>query len=119
MLAEIEQAADDAADDPEVRNQLELFGAIIADAESSDDDAAETGLHRVVTPDGRAFDGTWDDIVSRMRDASTDFAQHSVPDFMAAESRRHFRSTGVRISAHSAEAFVRGSADAGLLRIVR
>jgi tetratricopeptide (TPR) repeat protein len=115
MLAEIEQAADESGDDHEVRNQLELFGAMLADAESK----TETEPHRVVTQDGRQFEGTWDDIVSRMRDASTDFAQHSVPDFMAAESRRHFRSTGVRISAQSAEAFVRGSADAGLLRIVR
>jgi tetratricopeptide (TPR) repeat protein len=115
MLAEIEQAADDQGEDPEVRSQLELFGALLADAELKRD----TTAHRVITRDGRQYDGTWDDIVSRMRDASTEFAGHSVLDFMAAESRRHFRSTGVRISAHSAEAFVRGSADAGLLRIVR
>jgi tetratricopeptide (TPR) repeat protein len=115
MLAEIEQAADDAGDDPEVRNQLELFGALLAEAEAN----PSTGPHRVVTSDGRQFDGTWDDIVSRMRDASTEFAGHSVPDYMAAEAKRHFRSTGVRIPPHNAEAFVRGSADAGLLRIVR
>jgi tetratricopeptide (TPR) repeat protein len=115
MLAEIEQAADDASDDPEVRNQLELFGALLADAESR----AGTTPHRVITPDGRQYEGTWDDIVSGMRDASTEFAGRSVPDYMAEASRRHFRSTGVRISAQSAEAFVRGSADAGLLRIVR
>jgi hypothetical protein len=98
-----------------VRSQLELFGALLADAA----DKKDSLTHRVVTPDGRQYEGTWDDIVSGMRDASTEFAGRSVTDFMAAESRRHFRSTGVRISAHSAEAFVRGSADAGLLEIVR
>jgi tetratricopeptide (TPR) repeat protein len=115
MLAEIEQAADDAADDPEVRSQLELFGALIADQDVRKD----VTPHRVITRDGRQFEGTWDDIVSHMRDASTEFAEHTVLDFMAAESRRQFRRTGIRISAHNAEAFVRGSADAGLLRIVR
>ena len=115
MLAEIEQAADESADDPEVRSQLELFGALLADAEMKKD----TVPHRVITREGRQYEGTWDDIVSRMRDASTEFAGGSVFDYMASESKRHFRSTGVRISAQSAEAFVRGSADAGLLRIVR
>ena len=38
---------------------------------------------------------------------------------MAAEVKRQFRSTGIRISARDAESFIRGSADAGLLRIVR
>jgi tetratricopeptide (TPR) repeat protein len=115
LLAEIEQAADDSSDDPEVRSQLELFGALLADAEAKRD----ATVHRVITREGRQYEGTWDDIVTRMRDASSDAAGQSLLDYMAAESRRQFRSTGVRIAAHTAEAFVRGSADAGLLRIVR
>ena len=125
MLAEIEHAAEMAAENPEGRSQLELFGALLADADESrarkDPPRARSEVepHRVVTLDGQEFDGSWDDIVSRMRDASTEFASHTLVDFMAAESRRQFRRSGVRISAHSAEAFVRASADAGLLRIVR
>jgi Flp pilus assembly protein TadD len=114
MLAEIEQAAEEAHD-AELRTQLELFGLHVAEEE----DRRGIAAHYVITSDGQEYDGSWDDIVSRMRDASTEFAGESVHDYMAAESRRHFRSTGVRISARSAEAFVRGSADAGLLRIVR
>ena len=82
-------------------------------------DFAEGTRHRIVTREGRQFDGTWDEIVAEMRDASSEFSGRSVFDFMAAESRRQFRSTGVRIPARDAESFIRGSADAGLLRIVR
>jgi hypothetical protein len=38
---------------------------------------------------------------------------------MQAEARRGFSLTGMLISASDAEAFIRGSADAGMLRIVR
>jgi len=120
MLAEIEQAAEEARD-AELRTQLELFAVQMADRQDADDEPAEAGAgsHFVIMSDGQEYDGSWDDIVSHMRDASTEFADRSVTDYMAAESRRHFRSTGIRISATNAEAFVRGSADAGLLRIVR
>jgi tetratricopeptide (TPR) repeat protein len=116
MLAEIEQAAEEAAE-AESRTQLELFGAILTDTEPSDRQR-DSVRHRIVTHDGRQFDGTWDEIVSEMRDASTEFSGRSVYDFMAAEVKRQFRSTGIRISARDAESFIRGSADAGLLRIV-
>jgi hypothetical protein len=119
MLAEIEQAAEEARD-AELRTQLELFAVQMADRHDGDESVGQgAGSHFVITSDGQEYDGSWDDIVSHMRDASTEFADRSVTDYMAAESRRHFRSTGIRISATNAEAFVRGSADAGLLRIVR
>jgi tetratricopeptide (TPR) repeat protein len=119
MLAEIEQAAEEARD-AELRTQLELFAVQMADRHDGDESVGQgAGSHFVIMSDGQEYDGSWDDIVSHMRDASTEFADRSVTDYMAAESRRHFRSTGIRISATNAEAFVRGSADAGLLRIVR
>lgn len=117
LLAEVEQQAEEAAE-AESRTQLELFGALLADAEAADR-SRDNARHRVVTDDGREFDGTWDEIVSEMRDASVEFSDRSVHDFMVAEAKRQLRAMGVRISARDAESFIRGSADAGLLRIVR
>ncbi len=44
---------------------------------------------------------------------------HSMQEFMSGVSQNGFRQTGVRIPTHDAESFIRGSAVAGLLRIVR
>ncbi|HEY0777855.1 MAG TPA: tetratricopeptide repeat protein [Gemmatirosa sp.] len=115
LLAELEEQA-------ERDDQLELFAA----GEGAADTAAPPASlppatrHRVVTVEGREIDGTWDEIVARLREASADEVRGaSVSEYMAAVARRQYRSTGVRISARDAESFIRGSADAGLLRIVR
>ena len=114
MLAEIEQNAD--ADAQQVaKGQLELFGALLADL--SEQKQSE-GTHNVIGRDGRNYDGTWEEIVQHMRDGSTQ-AGKTVFDFMQSEARRGFSLTGILISTADAESFVRGSADAGLLRIVR
>ncbi len=114
MLAEIEQNAD--ADAQQVaKGQLELFGALLADL--SEQKQSE-GTHNVIGRDGRNYDGTWEEIVELMRDGSTQ-AGKTVLDFMQSEARRGFSLTGILISTADAESFVRGSADAGLLRIVR
>jgi tetratricopeptide (TPR) repeat protein len=115
MLAEIEQRANDEAEGEE-RSQLELFGALVSELAS---DRAESATHSVVLSDGREFDGTWDEIVRGMRDADDEFSDRSVYDFMAAEAERAFSHSGVTIPARDPEQFLRGSADAGLLRIVR
>jgi Flp pilus assembly protein TadD len=73
--------------------------------------------HRVVLRDGRSFEGTWEEIVTALRDAHD--KSRSVEDFMALEARRQYGATGVRISTRGAEEFLRGSEHAGLLRIVR
>ena len=114
MLAEIEQkAAEDAQE--QARGQLELFGALLTDfADAKRDDRA----HSVLTREGHGFDGTWDDIVRQMRDANAAFAGRSMQEFMSTEARRGFSLTGVMIPTGDAESFIRGSADAGLLRIV-
>lgn len=114
MLAEIEQRAAEAAD-RDARGQLELFGTLLADLSGAKRSAA--GSHAVVSRDGREYDGTWAEIVSRMRDDST-LPSRSVTEFMQQEARRGFSLTGVLIPAGDPEAFIRGSADAGLLRIV-
>ena len=117
LLAEIEGGEEEP--------QLELFAAEATPPTERTDDPQvpparhESGRHSVVTSEGREIDGTWDEIVSLLRDASSEFAGRSVDDFMSAVSRRQYGKTGVRISAGDAESFIRGSADAGLLRIVR
>jgi tetratricopeptide (TPR) repeat protein len=112
MLAEIEQRANEDGDN---RGQLELFGGLAVD----DDEPVDTARHSIVLRDGRAFDGTWDEIVRSMRDAHAELSDRSVFDFMAAEAKREFSSSGITIPARDPEEFIRGSAEAGLLRIVR
>jgi tetratricopeptide (TPR) repeat protein len=114
MLAEIEQKAVEEAQS-EARNQLELFGALLSDLAAAKRD---TETHRVLR-DGQEFLGTWDEIVSGMRDATVAFAGRSLSEFMMTEARRGLSITGVQIPTGDAESFIRGSADAGLLRIIR
>jgi Tfp pilus assembly protein PilF len=113
MLSEIEQkAADDAQN--EARHQLELFGALLTDLAAKRD----TESHRVAR-DGREFVGTWDEIVADMHEATPSLAGRSVVEYMQSEARRAQSLSGIQIPTRDAESFVRGSADAGLLRIVR
>jgi len=58
--------------------------------------------------------------VRSMRDAEIDVdGDGSLRDYMMRFARRTYRETGVRVPSHDAELFVRGNADAGILRIVR
>jgi tetratricopeptide (TPR) repeat protein len=113
MLGEIEQKAGEAAE-RDARGQLELFGALLADLSGRQQDQV---LHGVVARDGREYGGTWDEIVTQMRDDST-LPARSLPEFMQQEARRGFSLTGILISSGDPEAFIRGSAEAGLLRIL-
>jgi hypothetical protein len=54
-----------------------------------------------------------------MRDASRHLAGRSLQEYMSNEARRGYSLTGVKIPTSDAESFIRGSASAGLLRIVR
>jgi Flp pilus assembly protein TadD len=113
MLGEIERVVNaDAAN--EAKGQLDLFGVILADL--SQQKHGEQ-VHQVMGRDGRCYEGTWDEIVSHMRDASAQRA-NSMLEFMQSEARRGLSLTGILISTADAESFVRGSADAGLLRIL-
>ena len=114
MLGEIEQAANAAAEQ-EVRGQLELFGSLLADLGEQKQAPA---VHQIVGRDGLQYDGTWDEIVEQMRERST-ATWSSALEFMQSEARRGLSLTGRLISTSDAESFLRGSADAGLLRIIR
>lgn len=114
MLAEIEQRAMEQ-EHHDVKQQLELFGSMLSGLVEQ---KVESREHRVMLRDGRAFGGSWDDIVRQMRDGSTTFTGRSVQDYMLNEARRGYSLTGVVIPTGDAESFIRGSADAGLLRIL-
>src|SRR5687768_658539 len=113
MLAEIETRMNESYDG---RGQLELFGALLSDLAEGKRDGT---THRVVTDDGSSFDGTWEEIVRDMRDASVAAQGRSIQEFMLNEARRQYAVTGMLISTSDPESLIRGSAEAGLLRIVR
>lgn len=115
MLAEIEQRAADQEQE-EARSQLELFGALLSDLSEQ---KGAPPRHKIVARDGRPYEGSWDEIVTAMRDAAPGQAKRTLEEFMQSEARRGFALTGVLISTRDAESFLRGSADAGLLRIVQ
>ena len=71
----------------------------------------------MATREGREFAGTWDEIVQRMRDESGSGGR-TLDEYMQHEARRGYTLTGVKIPTSDAESFIRGSADAGLLRIM-
>ncbi|MBI2797060.1 MAG: tetratricopeptide repeat protein [Gemmatimonadetes bacterium] len=116
MLADIEQRAAEE-EEREARQQLELFGALIDDLTGAKPAPAQP--HQVMTRDGRALDGSWEEIVRQLRDENASFSGRSLSEFMQTEARRHHSLTGVRISAADPESFIRGCANARLLRIVK
>jgi tetratricopeptide (TPR) repeat protein len=108
------------------RGQLELFGGLLSslagDRTAQEPVADETieGTHTVLTREGQHLTGSWDDIVRSLQDTDVEGLQdRSTSEYMARVAKRTFRETGVRVPHHDAELFVRASADAGLLRIVR
>jgi hypothetical protein len=118
LLLELEpnRAALQRGDDPEIaRNQLELFGSLLTGLV----DRREDEPHHVVASDGMAYRGSWDEIVTNMRDADAEVAGHTVEEYMQRTARRVLTQTGIQLPSHDAESFVLASARAGLLRIVR
>ena len=127
LFIEVDGAVAAESGDVEVaRGQLELFGTLLsslATAKAEGDgipNDENAGNHEVLTPDGRQLTGSWEDIVHSMEQVDTEAGKHhTLQDFMSRAAKRAFRETGVRVPSHDAELFVRGSAQAGLLRIVR
>lgn len=121
MLMELEPRTDAEQGQVEAaRGQLELFGALLtglADQKQVPPDVAP-GAHQIVSRDGTSFAGSWDEIVRGMRDAQGD-PTNTVEEFMRRAAKFGFRETGIHIPSHDAESFIRGSAVAGLLRIVQ
>ncbi len=106
------------------RGQLELFGVLLNDLADrrgvlGGGAVEERVEHRIMLTDGRQFAGSWERIVRAMRDSNKAMAGRSLQEYMATEARRGYSLTGVKIPTRDAESFIRGSASAGLLRIVR
>ncbi len=129
LFIEVDGAAANESGEVEVaRGQLELFGTLLsslADSKSEDELASppvDLGVHAVLTREGRRLTGSWDEILHSMRDADVEAGHEgggTLRDYMTRTAKRTYRETGVRVPSHDAELFVRGSADAGMLRIVR
>jgi hypothetical protein len=116
MLAEIEAKAAEAAES-ESRGQLELFGALLSTF--AKDRTADPDGHCITIDEDHSFEGTWEEILQKMREARGGAGIGSLKEFMQTEARRGYSLTGYLIPTEDAESFIRGSADAGLLRIVR
>ncbi len=120
LLVELD-ADDDTAEDEDdgPRNQLEIFGALLTGL-AVHDGAGATPAHQVVGGDGTSYEGSWEEIVTRMRDAErAEEGSPTLEDYMRVRARAVFRQTGIHLPIHDAESFLRASARAGLLRIVR
>jgi tetratricopeptide (TPR) repeat protein len=135
MLAEVEERVNQEPAQ-EVHGQLELFGTLLqgfADRErdpSSSRDGGGSGesargethrleTHRIQTRDGREFVGSWEQIVGAMRDSHTGTAGRSVEEFMGSVARQLYSAKGIDIPTSDAESFLKATAKAGLIRIVR
>jgi Tfp pilus assembly protein PilF len=117
LLAEVEaQQGDGGVRDP---YQLELFGTLLSELHAMQKKPGQSELHLVMTLAGNSIRGTWDEILMEMKAADREWAQGSLSDFMASLARRGQTETGVVIPTTTAEAFIRGSAEAGVLRIVQ
>lgn len=127
LFIEVDGAVASEGGEVEVaRGQLELFGTLLstlADSRSEEDDATadpRSDVHAILTREGRRLSGSWEDIVRSMRDAEQEAERDgTLREYMIRMAKRAFRETGVRVPSHDAELFVRGNADAGILRIVR
>jgi len=129
LFIEVDGAAANESGEVEVaRGQLELFGTLLsslADAKAEDEVASaevDLGVHSILTREGRRLTGSWEDIVRSMRDADAESGQDgdvTLREYMTRVAKLAYRETGVRVPSHDAELFVRGSADAGMLRIVQ
>jgi Flp pilus assembly protein TadD len=116
LLAEVEALQPDGSvRDP---NQLELFGTLLLELHAMQKRPAQSE-HQVATLSGSTFRGSWDEILLQIKAADREWAHASLGDFMAGLARRGQAETGVVIPVTDAEAFILGSAEAGVLRIIQ
>jgi tetratricopeptide (TPR) repeat protein len=117
ILAEVEATQPDGSTrDPA---QLELFGTLLTELQAMQKRHIPAGVHTVATLTGKTLRGTWDEILEQMKSADREWAGASLGEFMADLARRGAAETGVVIPTTDAEAFLRGSARAGVVRIIQ
>jgi Tfp pilus assembly protein PilF len=116
LLAEIEStAADGTTRDP---SQLELFGTLLTELAAMQKRPMSGDAHTVATLSGTTYRGTWDEILSQMKEAEAEWAHRPMDEFMHSLAERGRAETGIKIPMTTAEAFIAGSAEAGVLRII-
>ena len=117
LLAEVEATQPDGtARDPA---QLELFGTLLTELQAMQKRHPPAGVHTIATLAGKTIRGTWEEILEQMKSADRHWAAASLGEFMADLARRGAAETGVVIPITDAEAFLRGSARAGVVRIIQ
>jgi tetratricopeptide (TPR) repeat protein len=118
LLAEIESLQRDGSSrDP---NQLELFGTLMREVPGMQKRPVLTsGMHVIETLSGMSLRGTWDELVIHLQTVEAAWADGTLQQFMQVFARRGMAETGVRIPVSNAEAFLRGAAAAGVIRILQ
>jgi len=117
LLAEIESQAPDGT--PRDPHQLELFGTLLsAPNEMQKRPQAGDNIHCVSTLGGNTLRGSWIEIVKQMHTLEPEHPNQSLADYMSTLAMRGRAETGVIIPCTDAEAFVKGSEEAGVLRIL-
>ena len=117
LLAEIEaQQPDGTIRDP---NQLDLFGTLVAELHTMQRRPGQGDHHQVATLSGRTFRGTWEEILMQMKEADQEWSGASLAEFMLSQAARGKAETGIVIPVTDIEAFIRASAQAGVLRIIQ
>jgi Tfp pilus assembly protein PilF len=116
LLAEVEaQQPDGTVRDP---NQLELFGTLVSELHTMQRRPQHGDSHQIATLAGTTFRGTWAEILEQMKAADAEWAGASMAEYMSSLARRGHAETGVVIPLTDPEAFIRGSAEAGVVRII-
>ncbi len=117
LISEIESMQPDGSRlDP---SQLELFGTLMADLPGMHRrPAGEPPSHVIATLDGLTLRGSWDDLLLQLQVVEGGWPDGTLRDFMETYAQRGTVETGVSIPVTDAEAFLRGAADAGVIRIV-
>ncbi len=116
LLAELEARQEDGGRDP---TQLELFGAMVAEVQSMQRKPSLGDHHIVMTLSGHVLRGSWEEILDQFKASDATGARATLDEFMAGLARRGRTETGVVVPLTGAEAFLRGSAEAGVLRIIQ
>ena len=117
LLAEVEaQQPDGTTRDP---TQLELFGTLLTELHAMQKRHGVNESHVVATLTGRTFRGSWEEILTQMQQADREWADAPLHEFMIDQARRGAAETGVVIPVTDPEAFIKGSAEAGVLRILQ
>lgn len=100
-------------------HQLELFGTLMRGVpEMEKRTAGEPAAHVIETLDGITLQGSWDELLLQLQAVEGAWPAGTVTEFMAAFAARGHAETGVKIPVTDAEAFFRGAAAAGVVRIL-